>query len=160
VELKSPLSVALLDIDDFKHYNDTHGHVKGDSLLKEIAEIVKKETRATDVVGRYGGEEFIIISPNTNSSVALDLVENVRTNIEENNFDGREEQPLGKITISAGLVTCTDKSLSDIELIREADRFLYKAKADGKNIVKSKVIVDKDLDHIDVQEVNNFQNNS
>ncbi|MBW2974596.1 diguanylate cyclase [Candidatus Woesearchaeota archaeon] len=156
VRLRNPLSITLMDIDDFKHYNDTHGHIRGDSLLKDIAKIIKDETRESDVVGRYGGEEFIIISLDTNSNVAFDMIEKIRKKIEENSFFGKEDQPLKTITISAGLITCMDRSISAVELIKEADKSLYTAKAEGKNRVKSTVIVDKDLYPVDVQRANDF----
>jgi diguanylate cyclase (GGDEF)-like protein len=150
----NPLSLALIDIDDFKHYNDKHGHVKGDELLQKLAGIIRLETK--EIIGRYGGEEFIIISPGTKSNVALDNLEAVRKKIESTPFFGKEDQPLGKVTISAGLVTSLDNSFSAIELIKEADRSLYKAKAQGKNRIKSTVLVKKDLYAVDVQKADGF----
>ncbi|MFH1053199.1 MAG: diguanylate cyclase [Candidatus Woesearchaeota archaeon] len=154
VEMTNPLSLAMIDIDDFKHYNDTHGHVKGDELLKQMSSILQKNTRSSDIVGRYGGEEFIIISPGTNSNIALDVMERIRKVIEDNDFFGKEDQPMGKVTVSVGLITCMDKSILGTQLIKEADKSLYRAKADGKNKVKSIVIVDKGLSPVDVQEAN------
>jgi diguanylate cyclase (GGDEF)-like protein len=154
IESKEPLSIVMLDIDDFKHYNDTNGHVKGDNLLKDIGEILKNEVRRVDIVGRYGGEEFIIIFPEMNNDIALSVVERIRKKVEDTEFFGRENQPNRKVTISAGLVTCMDKSILYEELIEFVDKALYKSKVNGKNMITSMVIVDKNLPRIDVQEVN------
>jgi diguanylate cyclase (GGDEF)-like protein len=144
-ESKSFLTTAMIDIDDFKHYNDTNGHIKGDTLLKNISNILKKEVRSTDIVGRYGGEEFIIIFPDTRNDKALEIIENIRKNIESYDFEGKELQPMGKVTISAGLITSLDRSLTDKDLIELADKALYEAKTSGKNRVISKVIISKNL---------------
>ncbi len=156
IELRSPLSTAIIDLDDFKHYNDTYGHLKGDTLLSEVAKIIKAGAREKDIVGRYGGEEFIVIMPDTNSHMTFDILEDIRKKIEQKKFFGEESQPMGKITISAGIVTCMDKSLSEIELIKEADQALYKAKREGKNKIRSTVIVDRNLVPIDVQQAEHF----
>ena len=113
---QSPLSIALFDIDFFKKYNDQHGHLKGDKLLKELAELVKASVRSIDTVGRYGGEEFIIIMPETKSVDAKLVIERLHKNVLEKKFYGEELQPLKKVTISIGLVTCMNGSLTAEEL--------------------------------------------
>jgi diguanylate cyclase (GGDEF)-like protein len=150
---KRPLTVTLIDIDHFKHYNDVNGHVKGDNVLSEIAGIIKNSVRPADTTGRYGGEEFIVISPETPNNDALVLIENLRKAVEEYSFEAKEKQPNQKITISAGIVSCMDKSLTVDDIIKEADKALYKAKNKGRNTVVSTIILDKNLKPIDVKEI-------
>ncbi|MEM4230827.1 MAG: GGDEF domain-containing protein [Candidatus Pacearchaeota archaeon] len=131
---KHPLSIAMIDIDNFKTYNDRQGHLRGDWLLKTIAKILKENTREMDFVGRYGGEEFIIIFPETEHEEAVKVAERIRKNIENTKFPGGETQPKGKITISIGLITF-HKDFIENKMIEEADKLLYKAKASGRNIL-------------------------
>jgi diguanylate cyclase (GGDEF)-like protein len=145
----------MIDIDDFKVYNDTYGHIKGDNLIKQVSEIIKNNVRQVDVVGRYGGEEFIVIFPETENKIAIETMENIRKEIEQKSFEGEEKIPNKKITISVGLATCMDKTLTEDEIIDIADKLLYKAKSSGKNKIMSNIIVDKNL-KVDVQEVNEF----
>ncbi len=142
---KKPLSVALLDIDNFGNYNNTHGHPMGDRLLRELADILKSNIRSIDTVGRYGGEEFIIVLPEANPDEAAIAGERIRKAVEEQYFEGEEEQPNGSVTISLGVATCINNSLNHEELIKEADKALYKAKNAGKNKVITSIIVDKNL---------------
>ena len=147
---KKPLSVALFDIDDFKHYNDALGHVKGDKLLQKLGLLLMKQVRTIDTVGRYGGEEFIIVLPETKSNEAKVVAERARKSIEENQFEGEESQPSGRVTISLGLVTCMNGTLTVEEMIKESDKNLYKAKAAGKNKIISTVILDRSLAPVEV----------
>ena len=144
------LSIILLDIDDFGHYNNTHGHPSGDQLLREFARILKEKTTSVDVVARYGGEEFIIILPALKPREAKEMGEKIRKAIEETYFEGEEMQPLGRVTASFGVATCMDKTLTKEELIREADKALYKSKAAGKNKVTAVTIVNKNLSRIEI----------
>jgi diguanylate cyclase (GGDEF)-like protein len=122
-------SIILIDIDYFKLVNDTHGHLVGDSILQEFAAILKENIRDTDYVGRWGGEEFMIISPQTDQSGALSLAQHLRANVEEFLFT-----TIGKKTASFGVATCTEQD--DIQsLIDNADKALYKAKESGRNQV-------------------------
>lgn len=122
-------SIILIDIDYFKLVNDTHGHLVGDSILKEFAAILKENIRDTDYVGRWGGEEFMIISPQTDQSGALSLAQHLRANVEEFLFT-----TVGKKTASFGVATCTEQD--DIQsLIDNADKALYRAKESGRNQV-------------------------
>ncbi|MFC1696836.1 diguanylate cyclase [Nanoarchaeota archaeon] len=130
-----PLSVALLDIDNFGHYNNTHGHPKGDVLLESFSLILKNNTRKIDILGRYGGEEFIIVMPNTNKDESYVIAERIRKSIEDFEFHGREKQPLGKVTASIGVVTNFDYSHSREDLVEISDEALYKAKNGGRNKV-------------------------
>lgn len=132
-----PISMIFMDIDYFKHYNDLYGHQKGDEVLKSIGTILKNSVRKDDIVARYGGEEFSIILPNTSEKDALGIAEHIRSKIEETYFEGEENQPNGKITVSIGVSVYPDKAKSDVELIKSADDALYRAKFFNKNRVES-----------------------
>jgi len=132
---KSPLSLLMLDLDDFKHYNDTHGHPAGDSLLIAVSQGIREAVRNIDVVSRFGGEEFAILSPQTRTAEALIVAERVRDAVQSRPFPHREMQPLGTISLSAGVATFPDQAASLQELLDNADRALYRAKGAGKNQV-------------------------
>jgi len=153
---KNPFSVSMLDIDDFKQYNDTHGHVKGDVLIKDVGNILKDGVGSGNIVGRYGGEEFIILFPGLSNDEAFSILEDIRKKIENKEFYGSEKQPYGKVTISSGLVTCQDNSIKYEDLIEIVDKTLYKSKVNGKNLITNVVLVNKDLPPVDVGEVNKF----
>jgi diguanylate cyclase (GGDEF)-like protein len=149
---KSPLSVALFDVDHFKNYNDTHGHLLGDKLLRDLSEIVTNSVRNVDTLGRYGGEEFIVVMPQTKPQDAKVVIDRLRQNISDKEFQGGEMQPNKSVTVSIGLVTCMNGSLNAEELISNADKNLYKAKNAGRNNVKSSIIVDRHMTPIEVFE--------
>ena len=132
-----PLSVALLDIDHFKVINDTHGHEAGDIILKSMVEIFEENIRLEDEIGRFGGEEFIFLLPETNSHEdALTVMERVRKAVEMKDFR-LENGDYIKATVSIGVAeieASKDKSLDPA--IRRADIVLYKAKEDGRNQIK------------------------
>lgn len=120
------LSIAMFDIDNFKKVNDNHGHVVGDCILFEIASIIKKNIRGADFVGRYGGEEFLLILPKTDEKEAVYIAERIRKTVETYSFsDGV------RITISGGVKQFAGESLT--EFIDAADKRLYLAKKSGKN---------------------------
>ena len=123
-------SILFFDIDHFKKVNDTYGHEFGDFVLKKIGEILKKYFRKSDVVGRWGGEEFIAILPNTNYFDALKVAEKLRQIIENYDFQGK------KITISIGI---SEYKGNLKENLKKADDALYEAKNSGRNQVKGKV---------------------
>ena len=127
------LSLAMLDIDDFKHYNDTNGHLAGDKLLKQLSQILTGNLRRTDAAFRYGGEEFAVILPATSPEGALIKLEKVRKEIENFPFEYREKQPGGKVTVSIGVATYPIDTKNAQDLINYADKALYRAKATGKN---------------------------
>lgn len=132
-----PFSVAILDIDHFKVINDTHGHESGDLILKSVVEIFKENIRLEDELGRFGGEEFIFILPETNAGEdALVVMERVRNAVELKNFRLENGEYI-KVTVSIGIADVdvdVDKSLDPA--IRKADVVLYKAKDAGRNQVK------------------------
>ena len=120
------LCIVLFDIDDFKLVNDTRGHLFGDRVLTGFAELVRTIIRSGDSFGRYGGEEFLLILPQTNKAGALRIAERIRTAVEEHRFFGDI-----RITVSGGLKQYGGGDAE--ELIEQADRNLYLAKAAGKN---------------------------
>lgn len=151
---KSPVSMIFIDIDYFKNYNDIYGHQKGDYVLKRVAEIIKLNIRDGDVAARYGGEEFAVILPDTTEEEALDVAENLRKEIENSHFDGEENQPNGKLTVSIGVSVYPDKAQNDIDLIKSADDALYRAKFFYKNRVEAYVsILDEIKSNIDEKDI-------
>jgi len=127
------LSLAMLDIDDFKHYNDTNGHLAGDMVLKQLSRILIGNLRRIDAAFRYGGEEFAIILPATSREGALIILEKVRKEVENFPFEYRERQPGGKVTVSIGIATYPIDTKKAQDLVNCADKALYQAKATGKN---------------------------
>ncbi|TCT17038.1 diguanylate cyclase (GGDEF)-like protein [Natranaerovirga pectinivora] len=129
----TPLSLAMFDIDNFKRVNDTYGHLMGDCILKGITSTVQKGIREIDIFARWGGEEFVILLPNTNIEQAYEIVEKTRVCIQQNVYSNIEN-----ITCSFGVVELRDDDDED-SLIKRVDKLLYDAKASGKNIVVSDV---------------------
>lgn len=132
---KSPMAIVMLDVDYFKVYNDTHGHQKGDAVLRSIAQIMKDLARKEDFVARYGGEEFIIcLSEPAGEDNAAKMADIFRKNIEDFHFEGEAMQPEGKLTVSMGMSFSNGtKTLEN--LIEEADNALYQSKRQGRNRV-------------------------
>jgi diguanylate cyclase (GGDEF)-like protein len=126
----SLLSVVLFDIDDFKKVNDTYGHLAGDAVLQKLAELFKGSLRAIDIVGRYGGEEFLAMLPETDGINGYIVAERFRERIEKETFAYGEETI--KITISGGVAQYTS-GMDVNKLIKVADDNLYAAKREGKN---------------------------
>ncbi|MEM9058552.1 MAG: diguanylate cyclase [Pseudomonadota bacterium] len=128
------LSVLFIDVDYFKAYNDTHGHQRGDELLKELAELLQASVRETDVVARWGGEEFVIMTPETGASEAASMAETLREKVARHPFSERESQPAKCITVSIGVATLVAGG-TDQTLVFRADKAVYAAKAKGRNAV-------------------------
>jgi len=126
-------SLIILDIDDFKAYNDLYGHLAGDDLLKELAQLMSKVTRRTDTLARYGGEEFVIILPETEIEEARFLAERLLEEVREHRFSMQDGQTIGRITISLGVATYPHHADSPKALVDAADRALLRAKGAGKN---------------------------
>ncbi|GAB6188930.1 PleD family two-component system response regulator [Marinitoga arctica] len=126
------ISIAMIDIDDFKSINDTYGHIVGDSVLKIFSNILTEELRENDFIGRYGGEEFLAIMPATNCEEAKIALQRALDKI--NNYNWSSIGIKGKITFSAG-ICCDFKNKSVTDFINDADNFLYIAKNKGKNII-------------------------
>ncbi|MBI4665031.1 MAG: diguanylate cyclase [Nitrospinae bacterium] len=129
------LSLCMVDVDYFKHYNDTFGHLKGNTVLKTVAEILIHAARETDIVARYGGEEFAVILSQASHEQAALVAERIRMEVQNNPFPGEEKQPGGNLTISLGLATYPDDSTEPYNLIECADKALYHSKAAGRNMV-------------------------
>jgi diguanylate cyclase (GGDEF)-like protein len=129
-------SVLLLDIDFFKHINDTHGHIVGDQILVELSELIKRTTRATESLYRYGGEEFVVVAEQTSLDAAVNLAEKLRSQTE------RELFATGiRITVSIGVAELRRDEVKE-DWLRRADAALYRAKGRGRN----KVIVAEGMD--------------
>jgi diguanylate cyclase (GGDEF)-like protein len=128
------LSLMILDIDHFKQYNDTNGHQEGDEVLKRLGAILKSAVRDdTDVVVRYGGEEFVILFPGAVKAVASRQAESIRRAVETHPFKHAARQPLGAVTISGGVASFPEDARNSVALLRAADQALYEAKAAGRN---------------------------
>lgn len=134
---KDHLALILIDIDFFKQYNDTLGHVKGDELLRNISKLFKEQVRKVDIVARYGGEEFSIVLPNANLDMAVNTAQRIRKCVEDSFPFETEKTPDGKVTISAGIAQYDPDSGGIQNFINKADRALYRAKDSGRNIVCS-----------------------
>jgi len=137
-----PISLLLFDLDNFKEYNDSYGHPKGDELLKQLGEVIRSTARSLDTSARYGGEEFAIILPETGHDAAFAIAERLRKTVQDS----------CPTTISAGVCTCVNSSASPETLLNESDKALYVAKRNGKNQTRNFLIIDKALGVIDVQE--------
>jgi diguanylate cyclase (GGDEF)-like protein len=129
------LSIFLFDIDNFKNYNDVNGHLAGDKLLQLLARLVQDNIRKGDVFGRFGGEEFLLILPDTKLSQALAVAYKVRAVIAGHAFPFAERQPLGRVSVSGGVAEFPSDSLESTALLRAADAALYEAKRQGRNRV-------------------------
>lgn len=126
---ETPLSLVLFDFDDFKAINDKFGHLAGDKVIVETSNIVKSIIRQTDVFARWGGEEFVILLPNTEELQAMEMAERLRSTIENNNFGYVE-----RVTCSFGL-TALRKNENSEDLMLRVDKLLYEAKKSGKNTI-------------------------
>lgn len=127
-------SLIMLDVDYFKQYNDTHGHLAGDLVLKRVANILLQNTRGIDLVARFGGEEFIILLPRTDEKGALATGEKLRQCVYDEAIAGTEtSQPLGRLTLSLGIAIYPQHSKDVFDLLNMADQALYQAKSSGRN---------------------------
>lgn len=133
---RHPLSVLMADVDHFKHYNDHLGHPAGDRLLRLVGRMVAGVLRGVDFGARYGGDEFSVILPETPKVAAGVVAERIRSSIEKHPFPHRASQPLGRVTISIGVATYPEDAGAADKLVEAADRFLYQAKAEGRNRVR------------------------
>jgi len=132
-KLDARVAVIMCDLDNFKAYNDTHGHPKGDVVLRQIARILTDNIRQRDIVARYGGEEFVIILPATGQRGAQRVAETIRAEVERFHFEG--EDLSGKITITLGVAVFPTDAPDAETLIQRADEALYRGKREGKNRV-------------------------
>jgi diguanylate cyclase (GGDEF)-like protein len=144
------ISLMMLDIDHFKVYNDNNGHLAGDDALRKVAKLIHDAIRETDIVGRYGGEEFAIILLHADMIQMADVAERVRRTIEETPFPNEELQPMGKITVSIGGSFLSDGMMTGEDLIRSADEALYRAKRNGRNQIAIEERVSETGSHLHI----------
>ncbi|MCI0623567.1 MAG: diguanylate cyclase [Acidobacteria bacterium] len=130
-----PVSLIMLDIDNFKHYNDTYGHLAGDEALRLTAAIIKNSVRNIDRVARYGGEEFAVILPMTEIAAARDIAERIRSGVAGRYFPDEALRAAVKLTASLGIASFPQHAGNLFELVGNADKALYLAKVSGKNCV-------------------------
>ncbi len=129
------VSLLMLDLDNFKKFNDTFGHPKGDQVLKRLGKILREIIREGDLAARYGGEEFVVVLPETGKERAFKVAERIRREVEKERFEGNEELPFVSQSVSIGVATFPDDALTKEELIEQADKALYRAKWAGRNKV-------------------------
>ena len=131
-----PLSVLMIDVDSFKAYNDSHGHLAGDNALRGVAKVLQSGRRANDVVARYGGEEFTVVLVDVPSAAAKDVADRIVAQVAEFPFEFGSTQPLGRLTISAGVATAPADGVDAATVLAAADRALFAAKDAGRNCVR------------------------
>jgi len=136
IRTRSPLALALVDIDHFKAVNDTHGHLVGDKALRAVTDALRGQLRAYDLAGRFGGEEFAILLPHTTQVNALIIAERLRTRIAAMPIPIRNDDPSGpsvRLTVSIGVTVLDNASRELTDLLADADTALYYAKENGRN---------------------------
>jgi diguanylate cyclase (GGDEF)-like protein len=131
---KHPLACILIDIDHFKAVNDNYGHPIGDKVLIEVAQAIRECIRTTDLVARFGGEEFIVLAPETTAAAALMVAERIRKGITQRTT-AKMDQGLPVVTASLGVSSTEINVGNETELVAKADAALYKAKHEGRNRV-------------------------
>lgn len=141
-----PTTIAMIDVDNFKNFNDTKGHLEGDSILIEIAQKIKQNIKGKESACRYGGEEFLIIMPETTQQQSFEKLENLRKQIQQE----------CELTISAGTITSNKSDLSYSIMLKQADEALYESKKTGKNKITQYISVDKNLGTINVTTAETF----
>jgi diguanylate cyclase (GGDEF)-like protein/PAS domain S-box-containing protein len=134
-QTKKPCSLIMIDVDNFKHYNDTNGHQLGDEVLKGVARILQSSVRSSDLAARYGGEEFVIVLPETKKEMAVVIAEKMRRAVTEHDFPNGNKQPLGFVSASFGVSTFSEDADDGEGLLKAADECLYVAKEQGRNMV-------------------------
>lgn len=132
-----PLSLIMLDLDLFKAYNDIYGHQAGDQALRQLACLLRHSSRSYDLVARYGGDEFVIILPETSKKMAAEVAERIRGSVEQARIEGDGQAPGGHFTASLGIASFPEDATERGDLIRKADLALYHAKTRGRNRVSS-----------------------
>jgi two-component system, cell cycle response regulator len=130
----TPLSCVLLDVDDFKAYNDAHGHDAGDEILRGVAKVIRESARADDLIGRYGGEEFVLLV-NDDAEGALEVAERIREAVRRECMLATENPLERAITVSLGVVSLSEETWSLERLVAMADAEMYRSKKTGKDRV-------------------------
>jgi two-component system cell cycle response regulator len=130
------MAFLMIDIDHFKEINDNYGHLVGDDVLKEVVQIIQNPIRSIDILGRYGGEEFGLILPETDEDGAMVLAEKIRDNVEKHTFIAGDGIIRLKLAISIGVSIYPNKNVKDVKtLVKNADDALYVSKKEGRNKV-------------------------
>ncbi|UCE19011.1 MAG: GGDEF domain-containing protein [Gemmatimonadota bacterium] len=132
---KRPLAFIMMDIDHFKEYNDTFGHIPGDNILKVLAQLLETNVREIDFVARYGGDEFCILLPETDADDAEHQAERIRKLVHKYPFEGQGGISGGRLTVSVGVAIYPEDAQSKVKLVEHADKALYVAKKTGGNCV-------------------------
>lgn len=127
------LTVIFIDVDHFKFFNDANGHQAGDQVLKTLADIMTNASRESDTVARWGGEEFIVVAPETDGAAAVKLAEKIRQAVAAYPFPHSAEQPLGFVSLSLGVAAKSGVTETPEKLLRHADDAVYRAKDAGRN---------------------------
>jgi diguanylate cyclase (GGDEF)-like protein len=130
-----PFGLLMMDVDNFKHYNDAHGHPAGDEVLRRLAQVFRQTFRSLDLVARYGGEEFVVLLLETELQGASVAAEKIRAAVEAAEFLHTREQPGGRLTLSVGVAAFPEHGHSPEDVLESADRALYAAKRSGRNRV-------------------------
>lgn len=128
--------LVMIDIDDFKIYNDCNGHQKGDEALTKMAQLFKSTCRGYDIVARYGGEEFVIVFPGASKENALELSSRIMNEVRSASFEGEHLMPSGTLNVSMGVACFPEHATNAEDLIRSSDQALYAAKKAGGNTIK------------------------
>ncbi|MCX6579455.1 MAG: diguanylate cyclase [Candidatus Aminicenantes bacterium] len=144
---RTALSLIIFDVDYFKNYNDSNGHIAGSAALKKVGQLTQKVFRASDILSKYGGDEFVIILPNSDKIGAFLGAERLRETVEHTSFEGGETQPLGKVTLSLGIASYPEHGVTTKDILDRADKAMYVAKESGRN---KTVIYSPDLEEISV----------
>jgi diguanylate cyclase (GGDEF)-like protein len=130
---KQPITCLMIDVDDFKHINDLYGHKAGDSVLREIAQLIKLSLREVDILARWGGDEFVAILPQTDKNRAIEPASRIIGAISIRKF---EQIPSERVTVSIGIASASESIDTDEKLINAADFALFEAKRKGRNRIE------------------------
>lgn len=145
---KTPLTCMMVDIDDFKKVNDQHGHAFGDLVLVTVARTIRENIRQVDIVGRYGGEEFLVVMPNTSQDVAYVIAERIRRAVETYVYPIRDTTV--RVTVSVGMASLSKEHPNKAGLLKAVDDALYQAKRQGKNQIS---VWKKEMRGVELEEV-------
>src|SRR4030095_15889379 len=138
------VGIFLFDLDHFKHYNDTNGHLAGDQLLRQLSQLLREKTREDELVGRYGGEECLVVMPTVDRDQVLRAAERIRATIAATPFPHGDQQPLGCVSISGGVSVWPMDGDNLETLVKRADMALYAAKGGGRNRVYGDAMLELD----------------
>lgn len=130
----SPFSLLFIDLDNFKGVNDSHGHMTGSSVLRQVGDVIKLAVRDVDAVIRYGGDEFVVVLIGANSRQAMQAAERVRSRVQGTIFRSEERKPL-QLTVSIGIASCPEHGRDKATILKMADETMYASKRSGKNRV-------------------------